>query len=62
MTIELKLKSQLFKINKNIGFAHIIPDTPVLHDNSLTKSGFTKSYQSSPTDINFSILLSHANT
>lgn len=62
MIVELKLKSQLFKISKNISFAHIIPETPVFHDNSLTKSGLAKSYQSPPTDINFSVLLSHANT
>ena len=35
----LKLKSQLCKIDKNIGFAHVIPDTPVFDDNSLTKYG-----------------------
>ena len=35
----LKLKSQLLKINRNIGFAHVIPDTPVFDDNSLTKYG-----------------------
>ena len=28
----LELKSQLFKIDKNIGFAHFIPDTPVFDD------------------------------
>ena len=31
----LKLKFQLFKIDRNIGFAHGIPDTPVFVDNSL---------------------------
>ena len=35
----LKLKSQLLKIDRNIGFAHVIPDTPVFDDNSLTKYG-----------------------
>ena len=35
----LKLKSQLCKIDKNIGFALVIPDTPVIDDNSLTKYG-----------------------
>ena len=35
----LKLKSQLCKIDKRIGFAHVIPDTPVFDDNSLTKYG-----------------------
>ena len=33
----LKLKSQLFKIGKNISFAHLISDTPIFDDNSLTK-------------------------
>ena len=33
------LKSQLLKINRNIGFAHVIPDTPVFDANSLTKYG-----------------------
>ena len=36
----LKLKSQLFKIDRNDDFAHVIPDTPVFDDNSLTKYGF----------------------
>ena len=35
----LKSKLQLLKINRNIGFAHILPDTPVFDDNSLTKYG-----------------------
>ena len=35
----LKLKSQFLKIDRNIGFAHVIPDTPVFDDNSLTKYG-----------------------
>ena len=57
----LKLKSQLCKIDKNIGFAHVIPDTPVFDDNSLTKYGLQLlgsplSYQLAPIDINFSIL------
>ena len=29
-------KSQLFKIGRNIGFAHVIPDTPVIDESSLT--------------------------
>ena len=34
----LKLRTQLSKIERNIGFAHVIqPDTPVFDDNSLTK-------------------------
>ena len=57
----LKLKSQLCKIDKNIGFAHVIPDTLVFDDNSLTKYGLQLlgsplSYQLTPIDINFSIL------
>ena len=36
----LKLKSQLFKIDKNISFVHVIPDTLVFDDNSLTRYGF----------------------
>ena len=57
----LKLKSQLCKIDKNIGFAHVIPDTPVFDDNSLTKYGLQLlgsplSHQLAPIDINFSIL------
>ena len=57
----LKLKSQLCKIDKNIGFAHVIPGTPVFDDNSLTKYGLQLlgsplSYQLAPIDINFSIL------
>ena len=35
----LKLKFQLFKIDKNIGFAYVIPDTLVFDDNSLTRYG-----------------------
>ena len=55
----LKLMSQLCKIDKNI--AHVIPDTPVFDDNSLTKYGLQLlgsplSYQLAPIDINFSIL------
>ena len=34
-----KLKSQLLKIDWNIGFAHVIPDTVVFDDNSSTKYG-----------------------
>ena len=57
----LKLKSQPLKINRNIGFAHVIPDTPVFDDNSLTKYGLQLlgsplSYQLSLIDLNFSIL------
>ena len=57
----LKLKSQLCKIDKNIGFAHVIPDTPAFDDNSLTKYGLQLlgsplNYQLAPIDINFSIL------
>ena len=56
----LKSKPQLLKINRNIGFAHVIPDTPVFDDNSLTKYGLQLlgsplSYQLPPMDINFSI-------
>ena len=56
----LKSKPQLLKINRNIGFAHILPDTPVFDDNSLTKYGLQLlgpplSYQLPPIDINFSI-------
>ena len=29
-------KSQLFKIDRNVGFAHVIPDTPVIDESSLT--------------------------
>ena len=35
----LKLKSQLLKIDRNIGFAHVTPDTPIFDDSSLTKYG-----------------------
>ena len=57
----LKSKPQLLKINRNIGFAHVIPDTPVFDDNSLTKYGLQLlgsplSYQLSLIEINFSIL------
>ena len=57
----LKLKSQLYKIYKNIGFAHVIPDTPVFDDTSLTKYGlhllgFPLSYQLAFIDINFPTL------
>ena len=68
----LKSKPQLLKINRNIGFAHVLPDTPVFDNNSLTKyglqllsyqlpqlpqlQGFPLSYQLPPIDINFSIL------
>ena len=56
----LKLKSQLLKIDRNIDFAHVIPDTPVFDDNSLIKYGLqllasSLSYQLPPIDINFSI-------
>ena len=49
------------KIDKNIGFAHVIPDTPVFDDNPLTKFGLRLlgsplSYQLAPIEINFSIL------
>lgn len=47
----LKLKFQLFKIDNNIGFAYVIPDTLVFDDNSLT----TYDLQLSIIDINFSI-------
>ena len=57
----LKLKSQLFKNDKNIVLACVIPDTPVFDDNSLTKCGLQLlgspfSYQLSPIDVNFPIL------
>ena len=57
----LKLKSQLFKIDRNIGFAYFIPDTRIFDDNSLTKYGLQLlgsqlSYQLPSIDINFSIL------
>ena len=67
----LKSKPQLLKINRNIGFAHVLPDTPVFDNNSLTKyglqllsyqlpqlpqlQGFPLSYQLPPIDVNFSI-------
>lgn len=37
----LKLKSELSKINKNIGFAHIIPDNLAFDDNSLTSMDYS---------------------
>ena len=45
----------------NIGFGHVIPDTPVFDDNSLTKYGLQLlgshlSYQLAPIDMDFSIL------
>ena len=57
----LKLKSHLLKIDRNIGFLHVIPDTPIFDDNSSTKYGlqllgFPLSYQLTPIDTNFSIL------
>ena len=57
----LKLKSQLLKVERNIGFAHVAPDPPFFGDNSLTKYGLQLlgsllSYQLPPIDINFSIL------
>ena len=57
----LKLKSQLLKIDRNIGFAHVIPHTPVFDDSSLTKYGLQLlgsplSYQLPSIDINLSIL------
>ena len=57
----LKLKSQLLKIDRNIGFAHVIPDALVFDDNSLTKYGLQLlgsplSYQLPSININFSIL------
>ena len=57
----LKLKSQLLKIDRNIGFAHVIPHTPVFDDSSLTKYGlqllgYPLSHQLPSIDINFSIL------
>ena len=57
----LKLKSQLFKIDRNIGFAYFISDTRIFDDNSLTKYGLQLlgsqlSYQLPSIDINFSIL------
>ena len=56
-----KLKSQLLKIDRNISFAHIIPNTPVFDDNFLTKYGLQLlgsplSYQLLPIDIKLSIL------
>ena len=57
----LKLKSQLSKIDRNIGFAYFISDTRIFDDNSLTKYGLQLlgsqlSYQLPSIDINFSIL------
>ena len=57
----LKLKSKLLKIYRNMGFAHVIPETPIIGDNSLTKYsleliGSPLSYQLPPIDINLSIL------
>ena len=50
-----------FKIDRNIDFVHVVPDTPVFDENSLTKYGLQLlgsplSYQLPPIDINFSIL------
>ena len=57
----LKLKSQLLKIDRNFGFSHVIPDTPVFDNNYSTNYGLQLlgsllSYQLPPIDINFSIL------
>ena len=58
MSSIFKMRSQLLKIDKNIGYAHVIPDNPVFDDNSLTKYGLQLvgsplSYQLPPIDINF---------
>ena len=61
-TIYVKIiMSELLKIDRNIGSAHVIPDTPVFDDNSLTKYGFQLlgsplSYQLLSIDIKISIL------
>ena len=39
MSSIFRMRSQLLKIDKNIGYAHVIPDNPVFDDNSLTKYG-----------------------
>ena len=57
----LKLESQLLKIDRNIGFAHVTPKAPVVDDNYLTKYdvqllGSLLSYHFPPMDIDFSIL------
>ena len=41
-------KSQLFKIDRNIGFAHVIPDTPVIDESSLTTYDLHFLAQTSP--------------
>ena len=53
--------SQLLKIDRNIGFACFITDTPIFDENSLIKYGLQLlgsplSYELPPMDINFSIL------
>ena len=57
----LKLKSQILKTDKNIGFAHVIPDASVFDEDSLTQYGLQLlgsplSYQLPIIDIKFSIL------
>ena len=52
----LKLKSQLLKIDRNFGFSHVIPDTPVFDNNYSTNYGLQLlgsllSYQLPPIDI-----------
>lgn len=62
----LKLKSQLFKNQKNIGFAQVILDTLGSHDNFWISYGLQMldssiSYQLPHIYINFSILLNFGN-
>ena len=50
-----------FKIDRNIDFVHVVPDTPVFDENSLTKYGLQLlgsplSYQLPQIDVNLSIL------
>ena len=61
-----KLKSQHSKIDKNISFTYVIPDTLVFDDTFFNKCSLQllKSplrYQLPPIDINFSILTSIEN-
>ena len=61
MSSIFKMRSQLLKIDRNIGCAHVIPDNPLFHDNSLTKYGLQLvgsplSYQLPPIDINITTI------
>lgn len=62
----LRLKSQLFENQKNIGFAQVILDTLGFHDNFWISYGLQMldssiSYQLPHIYINFSILLNFGN-